>query len=64
MQGAPSALEGEIVTFGVVPTYPSSAYGYTQTHEQTQKIRSKIHMVAHLHIPTRRPTLFFKLAVL
>ncbi len=34
MQGAQAALAGEIVTFGVVPTFPSSAYGYIQTHAQ------------------------------
>jgi mannose-1-phosphate guanylyltransferase/mannose-6-phosphate isomerase len=34
MQGTQAALEGEIVTFGVMPTYPSSAYGYIQTHKQ------------------------------
>jgi mannose-1-phosphate guanylyltransferase/mannose-6-phosphate isomerase len=31
MQGAQAALAGDIVTFGVVPTYPSTAYGYIQT---------------------------------
>jgi mannose-1-phosphate guanylyltransferase / mannose-6-phosphate isomerase len=31
MQGTQAALEGEIVTFGVMPTYPSTAYGYIET---------------------------------
>ncbi|HZW17115.1 MAG TPA: AGE family epimerase/isomerase [Brevundimonas sp.] len=30
MAGAPAAAEGEIVTFGVRPTDPSSAYGYIE----------------------------------
>ncbi|WP_372662895.1 mannose-1-phosphate guanylyltransferase, partial [Hydrogenophaga sp.] len=29
-QGVPAALAGAIVTFGVVPSFPSSAYGYIQ----------------------------------
>lgn len=29
-QGAPAAQAGHIVTFGVVPTFPSTAYGYIQ----------------------------------
>lgn len=29
-QGRPAAEEGAIVTFGVIPTFPSSAYGYIQ----------------------------------
>jgi mannose-1-phosphate guanylyltransferase/mannose-6-phosphate isomerase len=32
MQGAPAALAGDIVTFGVVPTFPSTAYGYIKTN--------------------------------
>jgi len=29
-KGVPAALDGYIVTFGVVPTFPSTAYGYIQ----------------------------------
>jgi mannose-1-phosphate guanylyltransferase/mannose-6-phosphate isomerase len=45
MQGAQAALDGEIVTFGVVPTYPSSAYGYIQTHAQPDQAPSAVFKV-------------------
>ncbi len=45
MQGAQAALNGEIVTFGVVPTYPSSAYGYIQTHAQSDQAPSAVFKV-------------------
>ncbi len=45
LQGAQAALDGEIVTFGVVPTYPSSAYGYIQTHVQSDQEPSLVFKV-------------------
>jgi mannose-1-phosphate guanylyltransferase / mannose-6-phosphate isomerase len=30
LQGVPAAVAGQIVTFGVVPAFPSTAYGYIQ----------------------------------
>ncbi|MGJ7582370.1 mannose-1-phosphate guanylyltransferase/mannose-6-phosphate isomerase [Variovorax sp. RHLX14] len=29
--GIPAALDGQIVTFGIVPTFPSTAYGYIES---------------------------------
>jgi mannose-1-phosphate guanylyltransferase/mannose-6-phosphate isomerase len=45
MQVAHAALDGEIVTFGVVPTYPSSAHGYIQTHAQSDQTPSAVFKV-------------------
>lgn len=33
LAGVPAALAGQIVTFGVVPTFPSAAYGYIRQGE-------------------------------
>ncbi len=33
LTGVPAALAGQIVTFGVVPTFPSAAYGYIRQGE-------------------------------
>jgi len=33
LTGVPAALAGQIVTFGVVPTFPSTAYGYIRQGE-------------------------------
>lgn len=37
MLGVPSAQAGQFVTFGIVPTFPSSAYGYIEQGEQLQE---------------------------
>jgi mannose-1-phosphate guanylyltransferase / mannose-6-phosphate isomerase len=42
-QGVPAAKEGAIVTFGVVPSFPSTAYGYI---EQAQKRKDGAYQVA------------------
>ncbi|MDB5730313.1 MAG: cpsB [Variovorax sp.] len=37
MAGVPAAQAGHIVTFGVVPTFPSTAYGYIQQGDAFEK---------------------------
>jgi mannose-1-phosphate guanylyltransferase/mannose-6-phosphate isomerase len=44
MKGAQAALAGDIVTFGVVPTYPSTAYGYIQTAQDSNQ-QSQVYTV-------------------
>lgn len=37
MKGADAALSGSIVTFGVQPSFPSTAYGYIQASDESSK---------------------------
>ena len=39
-KGVPAALKGEIVTFGVVPAFPSTAYGYIKQERTGHQTRA------------------------
>ncbi|MBU0589684.1 MAG: mannose-1-phosphate guanylyltransferase/mannose-6-phosphate isomerase [Gammaproteobacteria bacterium] len=41
-QGVPAALQGQIVTFGVTPTFPSTAFGYIARGEHLEGAAHKV----------------------
>lgn len=58
LKGIPAALAGQIVTFGVVPTFPSTAYGYIQQGTTLDDVVDNNAVACHVSAFIEKPLAF------